>query len=107
MPRPADRVHSYYQAKIDSELCSACGQCIERCQMAAIKEGEDSSEMIEGRCIGCGLCVSTCPTEAISMVAKSGMEAPPKGFEDTLQKIEAERRAIHRSKQGTVLPKGV
>jgi Na+-translocating ferredoxin:NAD+ oxidoreductase subunit B len=95
MPRPADVILSYYQAKIDPELCSACGQCIERCQMTAIKEGEDSSEMIEGRCIGCGLCVSTCPTEAISMVAKSEMEAPPKDFiQDTLQRIEAERRAI-------------
>ncbi len=92
MPRPADRVLSYYQAKIDPELCSSCGQCIERCQMAAIKEGADSSEMIDGRCIGCGLCVSGCPTEAISLVEKTGMEAPPKLFiEGTLKKIEEER----------------
>jgi Na+-translocating ferredoxin:NAD+ oxidoreductase subunit B len=92
MPRPADMVLSYYEAKIDSELCSACGQCLERCQMAAIKEGADSSEIVDGRCIGCGLCVSVCPTEAISMVAKTGMEAPPRDFiQDTLKKIEAER----------------
>jgi len=92
MPRPADVVLSYYQAKIDSELCSACGQCLERCQMGAIKEGTDSSEIVDGRCIGCGLCVSVCPTEAISMVAKTGMEAPPKDFvHDTLRKIEEER----------------
>lgn len=95
MPRPADVVLSYYQAKIDPELCSACGQCIERCQMAAIKEGEDSSEIVDGRCIGCGLCVSACPTEAISLVAKSEMEAPPEDFfQGTLQRIEAERHAI-------------
>jgi ferredoxin len=94
-PRPADVVLSYYQARIDSELCSACGQCIERCQMAAIKEGEDSSEIIDGRCIGCGLCVSACPTEALSMVAKSEMGAPPKDFlQDTLRRIEVERRAM-------------
>jgi electron transport complex protein RnfB len=93
MPRPANMVLSYYQAKIDSELCSACGQCVDRCQMAAIKEGKDSSEVIDGRCIGCGLCVSVCPTEAISMVAKTDMVAPPKNFlEDTLKKIEVERR---------------
>jgi Fe-S-cluster-containing hydrogenase component 2 len=62
--------------------------------MAAIKEGKDSSEVIDGRCIGCGLCVSVCPTEAISMVAKTDMEAPPKDFmQDTLKKIEAERRS--------------
>jgi ferredoxin len=92
MPRPADVVLSYYEAKIDSALCSACGQCLERCQMAAIKKGTDVSEIVDGRCIGCGLCVSGCPTEAISMVAKTGMEAPPKDFiPDTLNQIEAER----------------
>ena len=101
MPRPADVVQSYYQAKIDPELCSACGQCIDRCQMAAIREGKDSSEVIDGRCIGCGLCASACPTEALTMVAKSGMEAPPKEFlQDTLQKIEAERRAIRAKGKG-------
>jgi Na+-translocating ferredoxin:NAD+ oxidoreductase subunit B len=92
MPRPANVVLSYYEAKIDSALCSACGQCLERCQMAAIKKGTGFSEIVDGRCIGCGLCVSGCPTEAISLVAKTGMEAPPKDFiPDTLNRIEAER----------------
>jgi len=94
MPRPADIVRSYYQAEIDPDLCSASGECIERCQMDAIKEGEDVSEIIDGRCIGCGLCVSSCPEEAISLIAKPGMEAPPKDFHDTLRKIEIERSAL-------------
>jgi Fe-S-cluster-containing hydrogenase component 2 len=69
--------------------------------MAAIREGKDSSEVIDGRCIGCGLCAPACPTEALTMVAKSGMEAPPKEFlQDTLQKIEAERRAIRAKGKG-------
>jgi len=62
--------------------------------MEAIKEGENASEVIEERCIGCGLCVSTCPEEAISFMAKPGMEAPPKDFRETLQRIETERRSI-------------
>ncbi len=94
MPRPTDVVLSYYEARIDSALCSACGQCLERCQMAAIKEGADCSVIVEGRCIGCGLCVSVCPAEAISLVAKTGIEAPPKDFiQNTIKKIEAERLA--------------
>lgn len=101
MPRPAAAVQSYYQAKIDPELCSACGQCIDRCQMAAIREGKDSSEVIDGRCIGCGLCASACPTEALIMVAKPAMEAPPKEyFQDTLQRIKAERRALQVKAKG-------
>lgn len=94
MPRPVDFVRSYFQAAIDANLCVACGECIERCQVAAIKEGEEFSEMIEGRCIGCGLCVSTCPVEAISLQPKPGMEAPPENLSEQLKKIEMERRAL-------------
>jgi electron transport complex protein RnfB len=94
MPRPADWVRAYYQAAIDADLCIACGECLERCQMAAIKEGADFAEMIEGRCIGCGLCVSTCPVEAISLQPKPDMEAPPASLAETLKKIESERGAL-------------
>jgi ferredoxin len=97
MPRPADWVRSYYQAEIDADLCTACGTCIERCQMAAIKEEADSSEMIEGRCIGCGLCVSACPVEAISLKPKPDMEAPPESLAETLRNIESERGALART----------
>jgi len=94
MPRPADFVESHYRAQIDASLCSACGQCIERCQVQAIKAGDEASEVMEERCIGCGLCVSTCPEEAISLVPKPHMEAPPKSFINTLGRIEMERSAL-------------
>jgi len=92
MPRPVDFILSYYQASIDPEVCIACGQCIQRCQMGAVKAGKDSSEMIDGRCIGCGLCIAGCPTEAISLMAKEEMRVPPQDFmQGTLKNIEAER----------------
>lgn len=94
MPRPADRVRSYYEARIDPEACLACGDCKERCPMDAIGEDEDASQIIDGRCIGCGLCVATCPEGAISLVAKTGMEAPPENFSDVLRRIENERSAV-------------
>lgn len=93
-PKPAKFVLSHYHAAIDADLCSSCGECVERCQMDAIKVAEECAEIIDGRCIGCGLCVSTCPGEAISLVPKPGMEAPPKDFRDTLHRIETERRAV-------------
>jgi ferredoxin len=90
-PRPADAVTSYYEAKLDSEECTACGLCADRCQMDAIEEIDDVWGIVDGRCIGCGLCVAECPTEAISMVAKPGTEPPPATFDDTLHRIGAER----------------
>ncbi len=90
-PRPADMLHTYYEAKIDPDECTACGDCVERCPMDAIEEGDNVSAMIDGRCIGCGLCVSVCPVEAISLAAKPGMEAPPKDFPEMMKKVAEER----------------
>jgi len=90
-PRPGDMVTSYYEAKLDAEECTACGLCVDRCQMDAIAEVDDVFEIVDGRCIGCGLCVAECPTQAISMVAKPGTQPPPVTFEDTLHQIGAER----------------
>jgi ferredoxin len=89
--RPLDFVLSYYQARIDADQCSGCGLCLDRCQVDAIEEGEDTWSVLDGRCIGCGLCVAECPTEAISMLARPGMEAPPANFDDMIERIGAER----------------
>ena len=92
--RPADMVHSFYQAKIDPELCSACGTCVERCQIDAIIEGDEVNKINTARCIGCGLCVSTCPSEAITMVEKSGAQAPPKNIVEMMIKMSKERGLV-------------
>jgi len=89
--RPQDLIHSYYEAKIDPDECTAPGDCIERCPMDAIREGDNVSEVVDGRCIGCGLCVSVCPVEAITLEPKSGMDAPPKDVPDMLKRIAVER----------------
>ncbi len=90
-PRPADLVTSYYQAWIDPDLCTACGDCIDRCQMDAIKESDNISQVDDGICIGCGLCVSACPTDAISLLLKHGIEAPPSNIQDMMNRIGTER----------------
>jgi len=92
VPKSKYVISSYYQAKIDPDLCSDCGLCIERCQVEAIKKGDGRSEIRKKKCIGCGLCVSTCPEEAISLIPKPGTEDPPEDFGETLLKIGTERR---------------
>ncbi len=90
-PRPAEQVQATYQAKIDPEVCSVCGTCLERCQIDAIVEGEEYNEVDLERCIGCGLCVSGCPEEAISMALREDIPEPPDNIVETMMKIAQER----------------
>ncbi len=64
-------VNSHFYAKIDEEVCTACGVCAdERCQVAAIDKRDGFCQVTAEKCIGCGLCVSTCPAEAITIIKK-------------------------------------
>ena len=67
---------SRYQARVDAELCTACGLCEEICPVEAIGVHQgDVAEVKAEACIGCGLCASVCPVEAIALV-----EVRPKEF---------------------------
>jgi electron transport complex protein RnfB len=91
MERPAEHAQSSFQAAIDSELCTACGTCEERCQMDAVKKGIESHTVDRDRCIGCGLCVSTCPEDAIRLVEKPGFIGLPANIVDMNRRILKER----------------
>ena len=49
-------------AQINPEICTECGECLERCQFNAI-----SPDFVVDKidCEGCGVCVHFCPVEAI------------------------------------------
>jgi ferredoxin/predicted transcriptional regulator len=91
LENPADFFQSYYTATIDEDECTACGTCIDRCQIDAIEEKDDTMVVNPARCIGCGLCVDTCPTEAITLNEKEGVEAPPEDLDEVLQRLASER----------------
>jgi len=94
LPRPIEMVNSHYQARIDTELCSACGICLERCQVDAIKEIADTMEVAMDRCIGCGLCVTTCPEEAISLIANTDTEPPFRDMDELKASILNDRKEL-------------
>lgn len=76
-----EAIYSSFYAEIDADLCVSCGLCAdERCQIAAIEEGDDVYHVLREKCIGCGLCITTCPSEAIRLVRKEESEivTPPK-----------------------------
>lgn len=47
-----------------SEVCAACGTCIDECPVGAISEG-DIYKIDPAKCVECGTCADVCPMEAI------------------------------------------
>ncbi|MFA6223015.1 MAG: 4Fe-4S binding protein [Desulfomonilaceae bacterium] len=72
---------SRFAAKVDPDLCSSCGACVDRCYFGAIVAEENEPTFVDAsKCMGCGLCQVTCPTEAISMVETRGTDFVPEKF---------------------------
>ncbi len=93
-PQPGLMAASNHYAVLDQDLCTACGVCVDRCQMDAITVGDEVAELNRDRCIGCGLCVSTCPEDALSLVEKpeADRQVPPERSEFMKPSSELESR---------------
>jgi electron transport complex protein RnfB len=92
LPNPAvNWAHNYY-AVVETETCTGCGTCAEKCQMNAVKIDEQNGYATVNldRCIGCGNCVATCPSEALRLVKKEKETIPPEDS-TSLYKILVER----------------
>ena len=79
LPNPAAQwAHNYY-AEVNTDLCTVCGICFERCQVdAATLDEQNGYAMINlDRCIGCGNCVANCPSDAMRLVKVEMETAPP------------------------------
>ncbi len=72
---------SRFQARVDPEVCLACGACLERCYFGALQAGADEKTIVEGdKCLGCGLCRVVCPTGAITLEAVRPEEFVPEKY---------------------------
>jgi ferredoxin len=72
---------SNFVAKVDHEICTGCGTCVEKCYSGAKELNEEGkAETNEERCIGCGICAAFCPEGAISLVERQRIVrlAPPR-----------------------------
>ncbi|MCU0580564.1 MAG: 4Fe-4S binding protein [Desulfobacterota bacterium] len=72
---------SRFQARVDPEVCLACGACLERCYFGALQAGADEKTIVEGdKCLGCGLCRVVCPTGALTLEAVRPEEFVPEKY---------------------------
>jgi ferredoxin len=58
---------SGYVARVNAELCGACGLCADYCQFAAIALNDCHAVVDASACMGCGVCISKCPQDALSL----------------------------------------
>jgi electron transport complex protein RnfB len=95
-PKPAEVVASSFISQLDPELCDACWDCLERCQMQALVEDGDCVSLNSDRCIGCGLCVTTCPSGALTLGRKPDRDQiqVPDSMDDTWRIISQEQAAM-------------
>jgi NAD-dependent dihydropyrimidine dehydrogenase PreA subunit len=55
-------------AKVNSDLCNACEDCIEECPVECIALNDGKAFVDAEECTDCEACVDVCPEGAISMI---------------------------------------
>ena len=93
-PKPAEFVLSNFYASIDPESCTACGECMEICQMDAPISVNNHTEVLLSHCIGCGNCLNVCENGAITLVKKEKETIPPKDRDEMYRKMVQERYGV-------------
>jgi Na+-translocating ferredoxin:NAD+ oxidoreductase subunit B len=89
LPNPVSIWATNFYARVNPDLCSACGSCVEKCQTGAMKlsDRETVSVVDLARCLGCGLCVTSCLTGAIELRRKEAEIVPPADGEEMMEVI--------------------
>lgn len=102
---PAKLVTSNHIAVIDSERCSGCEICVDKCQVDAVKMNDGGiAEIDYDRCIGCGLCGPSCPDDALSLVPKPEEEhhIPTESLLQQQARVQKQRGAKHFDRKKVV-----
>ena len=59
--------HSDFHMVVETDTCSGCGNCVERCQFNALSTPDVVVVVDYNKCMGCGLCVVVCSTDALHL----------------------------------------
>lgn len=79
--------------RFDSDKCSLCGVCVEKCPFGALKM-ERRGIKVGDNCRMCGICVRQCPEKALCFEQRAG-EVDKSQWKDFLIYVEQEQGEIH------------
>jgi Na+-translocating ferredoxin:NAD+ oxidoreductase subunit B len=65
-----------FQIVLEPDTCTACGDCIGRCQFHALSLSGAVVEIELAKCMGCGLCVVACPVEGLRLERRTTTAEP-------------------------------
>ena len=57
----------YFIRETEAAECTACGECVDICPVAAVEIRDDTAVVDLEWCIGCGVCAGVCANDAISI----------------------------------------
>ncbi len=86
---------SDFYAVVHRELCSACENCLKRCQFGALNMDAEASTVDPSLCFGCGLCVTVCPTGALSLALKEEDDSEPPPHSEADWRAKRAEARIH------------
>lgn len=77
----------------DTEACTGCGTCLDRCMFKAIRIIDGKASIHPNKCMGCGLCTTTCPEGAAKLTKRTPEQMPdvPESVQAMYDRIQAEK----------------
>lgn len=82
-----------FVAEVDRAACTACGACVEACQVEAIRQEDDEPATVDpDYCLGCGQCEAACFFDAINLERRGKINPPPADWLELSRAIIAGRR---------------
>ena len=68
-------LNALFEARVDEEECTGCGDCTERCPVGALTLAAAAS-VDRDACLGCGLCAGACDVGAITLRLREDRDEP-------------------------------
>ena len=68
---------SHYNLEVDTDLCTGCGTCVDRCPMGIITINDEGWAEAAANCFRCGQCCYVCPQGARKLVQRDESELAP------------------------------